>query len=51
MENLTNYQGLTGSITIDPKTHQPSGLEMIMHKIENGENIPIKAYTAEPVAY
>jgi len=51
MENLTNYQGLTGSITIDPKTHQPTGLEMIMHKIENGQNVPIKAYTAEPVAY
>ncbi|MEA5051273.1 MAG: ABC transporter substrate-binding protein [Oscillospiraceae bacterium] len=51
MENLTGYQGLTGVITINPKTHQPSGLEMIMHKIENGENVPIKAYTAEPVAY
>ncbi len=51
MENLKDYPGLTGAITIDPKTHQPSGLEMIIHKIENGENIPIKAYTAEPVSY
>ncbi|MEA4911586.1 MAG: ABC transporter substrate-binding protein [Oscillospiraceae bacterium] len=51
MENLTGYEGLTGVITLDPTTHQPSGLEMIMHKIENGENVPIKAYTADPVAY
>lgn len=51
MENLTGYKGLTGILNIDPKTHQPYGLEMIMHKIENGKNVPIKAYTADPVTY
>jgi branched-chain amino acid transport system substrate-binding protein len=51
LENLTGYKGLTGTISIDPKKHQPYGLEMIIHKIENGENVPIKAYIAEPVSY
>lgn len=51
LENLTGYKGLTGTISIDPTTHQPYGLEMIIHKIENGENVPIKAYVAEPVEY
>lgn len=51
LENLTGYEGLTGVISIDPKTHQPYGLEMIIHKIENGENIPLVGYVADPVAY
>lgn len=51
LENLTGYKGLTGTISIDPKTHQPYGLEMIMHEIKDGENIPLVAYVADPVEY
>lgn len=51
LEEVKGYQGLTGMISIDPKTHQPYGLEMIMHKIEQGENVPLKSYTADPVQY
>lgn len=51
LENFTGYKGLTGTISIDPKTHQPYGLEMIIHKIENGKNVPLVTYTADPVAY
>ena len=51
LETLTGYKGLTGTISIDPKTHQPYGLEMIIHEIKDGQNIAIKGYVADPVAY
>lgn len=35
VEHLTDYQGLIGNITMDPSTHQITGLEMFMHRIEN----------------
>jgi len=51
LANLSNYDGLTGKITIDPTTHQPTGYPMIMHKIEGGENKPVAEVVAEVVAY
>lgn len=44
VENLKGYQGLTGNITIDPKTHQTKGLEMVMHEIENQAPKMLKRY-------
>ena len=44
VENLKGYQGLTGNITIDPKTHQTKGLEMVMHVIENQAPKMLKRY-------
>jgi branched-chain amino acid transport system substrate-binding protein len=41
---LTAYKGLTGNITIDPKTHQTKGLEMVMTVIENQKGNEIKKY-------
>ena len=46
VENLTGYVGLTGTITINPATHQTIGLEMIMHEIKNGQPVVLKRYTA-----
>jgi ABC-type branched-chain amino acid transport systems, periplasmic component len=47
VEKLTNYQGLTGNITIDPKTHQTKGLEMVMFEISNQQPKEIKRYSAD----
>jgi len=46
VENLSGYAGLTGTITINPATHQTVGLEMIMHEIKNGQPVVLKRYTA-----
>jgi branched-chain amino acid transport system substrate-binding protein len=32
--NISNFSGLTGNITIDPATHMPKGLEMVMFSYE-----------------
>ncbi len=34
IENVTNFEGFTGSITIDPKTHMTTGMEMVMFTYE-----------------
>lgn len=34
IENTTNFEGFTGNITIDPKTHMTSGMEMVMFTYE-----------------
>ncbi len=34
IENVTDFEGLTGKITIDPETHMPTGLEMVMFTYE-----------------
>jgi branched-chain amino acid transport system substrate-binding protein len=33
--NVSNFAGLTGNITIDPATHMPKGLEMVMFTYNN----------------
>ncbi len=45
-ENITNFPGLTGSITIDPSTHMPTGLEMVMFKYEGTTPIMLERYAA-----
>lgn len=47
IEKLSSYEGLTGNITINSETHQPSGLEMYIHEIQDGKSVMIKKYPAE----
>lgn len=47
VEQVTAYQGLTGSITIDPATHMPKGLEMVMFKYENVTPVMLERYSAD----
>ena len=49
IENTTDYNGLTGTITLDPATHQPEPMELIMHQVIDGEDVLLMPYTAEPV--
>lgn len=34
IENVKDFDGLTGKITIDPETHMTTGLEMVMFTYE-----------------
>ena len=47
VENVTDYAGLTGNITIDPATHMPKGLEMVMFKYEDVTPIMLERYSAD----
>lgn len=33
--NVSGYEGLTGTITIDPETHMPTGMSMFMYTYDN----------------
>ncbi len=46
VEQVSNYDGLTGSITIDPKTHMPVGLEMVMFTYEGTTPKMLERYSA-----
>ncbi|AEC02782.1 ABC transporter substrate-binding protein [Parasphaerochaeta coccoides] len=46
VENLKGYQGLTGVITMDAKTHFPLGLEMVMHTYEGTTPVVLERYSA-----
>ena len=35
IENVTDYEGLTGKITIDPATHMPKDMAMFMYTYDN----------------
>lgn len=47
VENVTGYKGLTGNITIDPATHMPKGLEMVMFKYEDVNPVMQERYSAD----
>jgi branched-chain amino acid transport system substrate-binding protein len=47
IEGLESYEGLTGVITMNAKTHQPFGLEMYIHEIKDGQSVMIKKYSAD----
>jgi branched-chain amino acid transport system substrate-binding protein len=47
MEQVKDVQGMTGNITINPKTHQPDALSMVMFEIKDGKYIPKKRYAAK----
>lgn len=46
-ENLKGYQGMTGTITMDPKTHMTTGLEMVIQKIVNQKTQTVKRYSTD----
>lgn len=46
-ENLTGYEGMTGTLSIDPKTHMPTGLEMVMFTYEGTTPKMLERYAAE----
>jgi len=45
--NLKNFPGLTGNISIDPTTHMPQGLEMVMFKYNNITPVFLERYAAK----
>jgi branched-chain amino acid transport system substrate-binding protein len=45
-ENVTNFEGLTGSISIDPATHMPTGLDMVMFTYEGTTPIMLERFSA-----
>ncbi len=47
VENVTGYEGLTGTITIDPATHMPKGLDMVMFNYEGSTPVMLERYSAE----
>lgn len=46
IEQLKDYQGLTGNITIDPSNHMPVGLEMVMFSYDDTTPIMLERYSA-----
>lgn len=46
-EHVTDYQGLTGNITIDPETHMPTGLEMVMFTYDDTTPVMLERYSAD----
>ena len=46
-ENVTDYAGLTGNITIDPATHMPKGLEMVMFTYDDTTPVMLERYAAD----
>jgi branched-chain amino acid transport system substrate-binding protein len=44
VEKLTSFSGLTGSITIDPANHMPTGLGMVIFKYENITPVALERY-------
>lgn len=47
VENLTGYKGLTGTISIDPANHMPTGLDMVMFKYEGTTPVMLERFSAE----
>lgn len=47
VENLKDFEGLTGTITIDPEVHLAPGLEVYVHEIVDGESVLKTKYSAE----
>ena len=47
LSKVKNLQGTTGVLTISPETHQPTGLSMVMYKIEKGKYVELGRYVPE----
>jgi branched-chain amino acid transport system substrate-binding protein len=47
IENIKDFEGLTGSITMDPATHMPTGLEMVMFTYEGTTPKMLERYSAD----
>ena len=44
IENVTNFEGLTGSITMDPATHMPTGMAMFMYTYDNQTPVMLEEF-------
>ena len=44
LNKVKNLQATTGVLTISPETHQPTGLSMVMYKIEKGKYVELGRY-------
>lgn len=47
IENIKDYEGLTGTISIDPKTHMTTGLEMVMFTYEGTTPKMLERFSAD----
>jgi branched-chain amino acid transport system substrate-binding protein len=47
VENLKDFKGLTGNITMNPDTHFPIGLKMVLYTYDNTTPVMLEAYTAD----
>ena len=47
LNKVKNLQATTGVLTISPETHQPTGLSMVMYKIEKGKYVELGRYVPE----
>jgi len=47
VSSLKDYKGLTGNISIDPKTHMPVGLEMVMFTYNGTTPKMLERYKAD----
>ncbi|MCH3918380.1 MAG: ABC transporter substrate-binding protein [Spirochaetia bacterium] len=47
IEHLTNFKGMTGDITIDPATHFPTGLKMVMYTYKGTTPVMLEHYSAD----
>ncbi|MDD4083103.1 MAG: ABC transporter substrate-binding protein, partial [Sphaerochaetaceae bacterium] len=46
VENLTDFEGLTGTITMNSNTHFPEGLEMYIYTYEGSTPVMLQSYAA-----
>ncbi len=47
LENVKDFQGLTGTLTIDPKTHMPDKMAMFMYTYDNMTPVLLEEYSGE----
>jgi branched-chain amino acid transport system substrate-binding protein len=45
VESLKDYPGYTGTITMDPMTHTPTGLEMVMFTYKGSDPVLLQRYS------
>ena len=44
IENVKDFKGLTGTLTIDPATHMPDGMGMFMYTYENQTPVMLEEF-------
>lgn len=44
IENVTDFEGLTGTLTIDPETHMPDGMGMFMYTYDNQTPVMLEEF-------
>ena len=49
IENVKDFKGLTGTVTIDPETHMPDGMGMFMYTYDNQTPVMLRNLLADRV--